>query len=88
MGKFVPSNGEGVKLLLEAKLDMLFCFFVCHQKNCQYCTYLNPVCPKGIEQVNHYHIDKYPNDNGEVEGQKWDIVGEKSHCACDWVNRG
>ena len=88
MGKVVPSNGEGVKLLLEAKLDMLFCFFVCHQKNCQYCTYLNPVCPKGIEQVNHYHIDKYPNDNGEVEGQKWDIVGEKSHCACDWVNCG
>ena len=77
MDRVGPSNGEGIKLLLQAQLDMLSCFFVCHKKNGQYRTYLNPVCPKGIEQVNHDHVHKYPNDNGEVEGQKWDVVCEK-----------
>ena len=82
------SNGEGIKLLLKPQLDMLSCFFVGHKKNGQNHTYLNPVSPKGIEKVNHYHVHKNPNDNGEVEGQKWDVVCKKSHRAVNRVDRG
>ena len=88
MNQVGSSNGEGIKLLLQAQLDMLSCFFVCHKENGQYRTYLNPVCPKGVEQVNHDHVHKYPNDNGEVEGQKWDVVCEKPDRAVKRVNHG
>ena len=66
---------------------MLSCFLVCHKKNCQDRTYLNPMSPKGIEKVNHDNVYKYPNHNGEVEGEKGDVVGEQPDGAGDRGDR-
>ena len=82
-----PSYSGWIKLLLQTQHDMFSCLFVCDQDNCQYRTYLNPVCPSDIEHNDHSHIDNYPNDNGQVEGQKWDVIGEKGQDnAGNWVN--